>query len=144
MERGHRYRTVELSSMDTALMMAGVLFAQSYFDREQAGEREIRDLADRLYRRVEWSWMQPRPPLMAMAWQPEQGMTPHDYRGYEEAMLLYVLAMGSPAHAISPEAWTARTGNYRWDTFYGQTFINYAPLFIHQYSHIWIDFRGIQ
>ena len=130
--------------MDTALMMAGVLFAQSYLDREEAGEPEIRDLADRLYRRVEWSWMQPRPPLMAMAWQPEQGMTPHDYRGYEEAMLLYVLAMGSPTHAISPEAWTARTGNYRWDTFYGQTFINYAPLFIHQYSHIWIDFRGIQ
>jgi hypothetical protein len=124
-------------------MMAGVLFSQSYFDRDDAGEREIRDLADQLYRRVEWSWMQPRAPLIAMAWRPEKGMTPHDYKGYEEAMILYVLALGSPTHAISADAWKVRTGNYRWDTFYGQEFINYAPLFIHQYSHIWIDFRGI-
>ena len=87
--------------------------------------------------------MQPRPPLIAMAWRPENGMTPHDYKGYEEAMILYVLALGSPTHAISPDAWKARIGNYKWDTFYGQQFINYAPLFIHQYSHIWIDFRGI-
>lgn len=144
MEKGLRFQNVELSAIDTALMMAGVLFAQSYFDRDEPAEREIRDLASKLYERVEWSWMQPRPPLIAMAWRPEQGMTPFDYKGYEEAMILYVLALGSPAHAISPEAWTVRTGNYRWDTFYGQQFVNYAPLFIHQYSHIWIDFRGIQ
>ena len=115
MEKGYRYRTVELSAIDTALMMAGVLFAQSYFDRDDAAEREIRDLADQLYRRVEWSWMQPRPPLIAMAWRPEDGMTPHDYKGYEEAMILYVLALGSPTHAISPDAWKARIGNYKWD-----------------------------
>jgi hypothetical protein len=144
MQAGHRYRTVELSAIDTALLMAGVLFAQSYFDREDQPEREIRDLAERLYRRVEWSWMQPRAPLIAMAWHPEKGMTPHDYKGYEEAMILYVLALGSPTHAIVPDAWTVRTGNYKWDTFYGQQFVNYAPLFIHQYSHIWIDFRGIR
>jgi hypothetical protein len=144
MEQGRRYQTVELSSIDTALLMAGVLFAQSYFDRDDEAEREIRDLADRLYRRVEWSWMQPRAPLIGMGWHPEKGMIPHDYRGYEEAMILYVLALGSPTHAISPEAWTVRTGNYKWATFYGQQFVNYAPLFIHQYSHIWIDFRRIQ
>ena len=143
MEKGQRYRTVELSAIDTALMMAGVLFVQSYFDRDDPAERTIRELADNLYRRVEWSWMQPRPPLIAMAWRPENGMTPHDYKGYEAAMILYVLALGSPAHAVSPDAWKARIGNYKWDTFYGQQFINYAPLFIHQYSHIWIDFRGI-
>jgi hypothetical protein len=143
MEKGRRYQTVELSAIDTALMMGGVLFAQSYFDRHDAAEEEIRGLADRLYRRVEWNWMQPRAPLIAMAWRPEQGMTPHDYKGYEEAMILYVLALGSPTYAISPDAWKVRTGNYRWATFYGQQFINYAPLFIHQYSHIWIDFRGI-
>ena len=142
--RGRRYLQVELSSMDTALLMAGVLFAQSYFDQPHPEERQIRELADRLYRRVEWNWMQPRPPLVAMAWRPEDGMHTHDYEGYEEAMILYVLAMASPTHAISAEAWTARTANYHWDTFYGQQFINYAPLFIHQYSHVWIDFRGIQ
>jgi hypothetical protein len=143
MEKGRRYETVELSAIDTALMMAGVLFAQSYFDRDDLGEREVRDLAEKLYRRVEWSWMQPRPPLIAMAWRPESGMHTHDYKGYEEAMILYVLALGSPTHAISPDAWKARIANYKWATFYGQEFINYAPLFIHQYSHIWIDFRGI-
>jgi hypothetical protein len=144
MEQGRRFKTVELSAMDTALMMAGVLFVQSYFDRAHPDENQIRSLADALYRRVEWSWMQPRPPLIAMAWRPESGMHGYDYKGYEEAMILYVLALGSPTHAISPAAWPARIANYRWDTFYGQEFINYAPLFIHQYSHIWIDFRGIQ
>ncbi len=144
MEHGRRFQMVELSAIDTALMMAGVLFAQAYFDRDDGAERAIRDLADRLYRRVEWSWMQPRPPLIAMAWRPEEGMTPHDYKGYEEAMILYVLALGSPAHPVPPDAWKVRTGNYRWASFYDQEFVNYAPLFIHQYSHIWIDFRGIR
>jgi len=143
-DAGRRYQRVELSSIDTALLFGGVLFAQSYFDREEPAEQEIRRLADALYRRVEWTWMQPRPPLIGMGWHPETGMIPHDYRGYEEAMILYVLALGSPTHPISPDAWTARTANYKWATFYGQEFINYAPLFIHQYSHIWIDFRGIQ
>lgn len=143
MNTGRRFQTTELSTIDTALMMAGVLFAQSYFDRDDPAETEIRHLADSLYRRVEWSWMQPRPPLIAMAWRPERGMSEHDYRGYEEAMILYVLALGSPTHAISPDAWSARIANYRWDTFYGQEFINYPPLFIHQYSHVWIDFRDL-
>ena len=144
MKTGRRFKTVELSSIDTTLLMGGVLFAQSYFDRDDPAEKEIRDLADRLYRRVEWNWMQPRPPLVAMGWYPDKGMHTHDYKGYEEAMLLYVLAMGSPTHPISPEAWPARLANYKWATFYGQEFVNYAPLFIHQYSHVWIDFRGIQ
>ena len=144
MQTGRRFKTTELSSIDTALLMGGVLFAQSYFDRDHPEEKEIRELADRLYRRVEWNWMQPRPPLIGMAWKPESGMHTHDYKGYEEAMLLYVLAMGSPTHAIDPKAWPSRLANYKWATFYGQDFINYAPLFIHQYSHVWIDFRGIR
>jgi hypothetical protein len=144
MKDGRRFQTVELSAMDTALLIAGVLFAQSYFDRNDAEESEIRRLADSLFRRVEWRWMRPRPPLIAMAWRPEEGFTPHDYKSYEEAMILYVLALGSPTYPISADAWKARTANYRWDTFYGYEFVNYAPLFIHQYSHIWIDFRGIQ
>jgi hypothetical protein len=104
MKTGRRFKNVELSSIDTTLLMGGVLFAQSYFDRDDPVEKEIRDLADRLYRRVEWSWMQPRPPLVAMGWYPDKGMHTHDYKGYEEAMLLYVLAMGSPTYPISPDA----------------------------------------
>jgi hypothetical protein len=144
MNTGERYQTVELSSIDTALMIAGVLFVQSYFDGNDPVEKEIRHLADSLYRRVEWSWMQPRPPLVGMGWHPEKGMHGSDYKGYEEASILYVLALGSPTHPIAPDAWPARIRNYKWDTFYGYEFVNYAPLFIHQYSHVWIDFRGIQ
>ena len=89
METGHRYDTwVELSSVDTALLMMGVLFAQSYYDRDEAREREIRELAEQLYRRVDWAWLQRRPPLVSMGWFPESGFIEHDWRGYNEAMLL--------------------------------------------------------
>jgi hypothetical protein len=144
MESGLRQWSCELSSIDTALLMAGVLSCREYFDRNAAEEREIRDLADALYRRVEWSWMQPRPPLISMSWYPERGFGDHDYRGYNEAMLLYVLALGSPTHPIDPAAWDAYTSTYKWADFYGQPHVNFEPLFGHQYSHVWIDFRGIQ
>jgi hypothetical protein len=88
--------------------------------------------------------MQPRAPLIGMGWHPEKGMHPSDYKGYEEASLLYFLALGSPTHPISPDAWPARIRNYKWATFYGYEYVSYAPLFIHQYSHAWIDFRDIQ
>ncbi|HEX7090314.1 MAG TPA: glucoamylase family protein [Longimicrobiales bacterium] len=144
METGLRHKTSELSSIDTALLMLGVLCAQVYFDGTEPEEVEIRALADSLYRRVEWTWMQPRAPLIAMAWRPERGLSPHDYRGYNEAMLLYLLALGSPTHPIDESAWQAFTSTYRWADFYGQEHVNFAPLFGHQYSHVWIDFRGIQ
>lgn len=150
MNTGHRFRTCELSSIDTALLMAGVLFAAEYFDGDDDVETELRQIASDLYRRVEWDWLQPRPPLVGMAWYPE-GRGPQqqqfgraDYQGYNEAMLLYVLALGSPTHAIDPAAWDKFTSTYRWGEFHGQEHINFTPLFGHQYSHIWIDFRGIQ
>jgi hypothetical protein len=67
-----------------------------------------------------------------------------DWRGYNEAMILYVLALGSPAHAVDTTAWAQWTGTYRWGEFYRQTHVGFGPLFGHQYSHVWIDFRGIQ
>lgn len=145
METGRRFERVELSTIDTGLLMLGVLFAAEYFDRGDAGEREIRALADSLYRRVDWAWAAtPRPPLISMGWHPETGFIPHDYRGYNEAMFLYLLALGSPTHPVDPSAWTAYTGTYTWADFYGQEHVNFAPLFGHQYSHAWIDFRGIR
>jgi hypothetical protein len=144
MQSGRREWNCELSSIDTALLMAGVLSCREYFDQDSAEEREIRDLADALYRRVEWSWMRPRPPLISMSWYPERGFGEHDYRGYNEAMLLYVLALGSPTYPIEPGAWDVYTSTYTWADFYGQLHINFEPLFGHQYSHVWIDFRGIQ
>lgn len=145
MKTGERWRRCELSSIDTALLMMGVLFCREYYDGDRAAEAEVRELADKLYRRVEWDWMQPRAPLIAMAWSPErQGYGAADYRGYNEAMLLYVLALGSPTHPVDPAAWEAYTSTYRWEDFYGQEHVNFDPLFGHQYSHVWIDFRGIQ
>jgi len=144
MKTGLRYRDCELSSIDTALLMAGALSCREYFDGDSSVEREIRGLADSLYRRVEWTWMQPHPPLIGMSWRPEKGLGDHSYRGYDEAMILYVLALGSPTHPIESSAWEAFTSTYQWADFYGYEHVNFGPLFGHQYSHVWIDFRDIQ
>jgi hypothetical protein len=126
--------------------MAGVLMSQSYFDGGNAGESEIRSLADALYRRVEWDWAQPQPPLVNHGWKPEAGFLPHDWGGggYDESMILYVLALGSPSHPIAPEAWPRLTSSFRWTRFYGQEYVPFGALFGYQYSHVWIDFRGIR
>jgi hypothetical protein len=144
MDTGLRFRTVELSTIDTALLMAGVLFTQTWFDGEDPVEGDIRALADSLYRRVDWDWARARPPAISMGWHPESGFIDADWRGYNEAMILLVLALGSPTHPVEPETWDAWTSTYRWGEFYGQAHIGFDPLFGHQYSHVWIDFRGIQ
>ncbi len=137
---------VELSSVDTALLLGGVLFAQTYYDREEPRETEIRILADAIYARVDWPWLQVRKPLVSMGWYPESGFIPHDWQGYNEAMLVYVLALGSPTHPIGDDAWAAWTRNYdrAWGEFQRQEYLGFGPLFGHQYSHVWIDFRGIR
>ncbi|WP_235429883.1 glucoamylase family protein [Xanthomonas sp. GPE 39] len=147
MQNGRRYDSwVELSSVDTAMLMMGVLFAQSYYDGNDAREKQIREIADTLYKRVDWGWLQQREPLISMGWFPESGFINHDWTGYNEAMMLYVLALGSPTHAVSPDAWTlwTRTYNNDWGVYYGQEYLSFGPMFAHQYSHVWIDFRDIQ
>jgi hypothetical protein len=79
-----------------------------------------------------------------MGWTPENGLHDYDYTGYNEAMILYVLAIGSPTYPVTPKAWNAYTSSYKWATHYGQEHLVFGPLFGHQYSHVWIDFRGIQ
>lgn len=143
-QSGLRFRNVELSTIDTALMMAGVLFCREYYDLDNKRERRIRELSDFLYRRVEWGWAQVRGGLISHGWKPETGMLKHDYKGYNEAMLLYILAMGSPTHPARDDAWQTFVRSCRWIDFYGQLHVNFTPLFGHQYSHVWIDFRGIQ
>lgn len=144
METGHRFQTVELSTIDTSLLLAGVLFCQSYFTSADATESAIRAYADSLYLRVDWQWIRPKAPLVSMGWHPERGFIDADWRGFNEAIILNVLALGSPTHPIEPAAWTAYTSTYQWTDFYGFQHVNFAPLFGHQYSHIWIDFRGIK
>src|SRR5436190_6530395 len=144
MRTGERFETVELSTIDTALLVAGALFAQSYFDRSDAAEAAIRDAAEQLYERVEWTWEQPRAPAISMGWTPEQGFHSWDWRGYNEAMIVIVLALGSPTHSVDASAWAEYHKTDRRGTFYGQEHVLFAPLFGHQYSQVWIDFRGIR
>ncbi|QSX75638.1 hypothetical protein HIV01_003665 [Lysobacter arenosi] len=147
MDTGHRYQSwVELSSVDTALLMMGVLFAQSYYDRDEPREKQIREIADQLYRKVDWTWLQQNKPLISMGWFPESGFIKHDWTGYNEAMMLYVLAMASPTHPVDADAWTVWTRTYNdvWGVYQGEEFLAFGPMFGHQYSHVWIDFRGIQ
>ncbi len=146
LETGTRFHQNELSTIDTALLMAGVLFAQSYFDGEEPAETAIRAYADSLYRRVEWPWFQRvRAPLITMGWRQEfGGFGEAAYEGYNEAMILYILALGSPTHPVEPDVWEVFTSTYQWGTFYGQEYLQFSPLFGHQYSHVWIDFREIQ
>ena len=146
MPTGQRFGTSELSTVDTALLLGGVLAAQMYFDRDTRAEKEVRDLAELIYTRVEWTWAQNRPPILSHGWRPETGFLRFDWRGYNEAMLVYILALGSPTHPIEPEAWKEWLATYKnsWGTFSGQEFLSFGPMFGHQYSHVWIDFRGIQ
>src|SRR5262249_14160003 len=144
MNTGLRYRDTELSTIDTALLMAGVLAAREYFATDAPDEREIRRLADALYRRVEWDWFETASPLITMSWRPDRSFGTSEYKGYDEAMILYLLALGSPTHPIDAQAWPAFTATYKWGSFHGYEHVNFAPLFGHQYSHVWVDFKGIR
>jgi hypothetical protein len=144
LQNGQRYQTVELSTIDTALLLGGVLFCREYFGGADTTEVAIRAYADSLYRRADWAWAQRTPPLVNMGWTPESGWQPLDWRGYNEAMLIYILALGSPTHPIDSTAWTAWSATYQWGSYYGQSHVGFAPLFGHHYTHVWVDFHGLQ
>src|SRR5436309_1605438 len=142
----------ELSSIDTALLLAGILDAKEFFNGADDTENQIRTLADQIYQRVDWPYLQ-RTTNWAMmhGWKPDRfggvgTFLPYDWIGYSEAMILYILAAGSPTHPIAnpSTAWAAWTSGYNWSTQYGQTYVVFPPLFGHQYSHCWIDFRYMQ
>jgi predicted esterase len=139
-----RYKTVELSSIDTGLLMAGVLSCMTYFDQNNPVERAIRDAADFLYRRVEFDWYLNEHRRLSMGWFPERGFLAADWRGYNEAMVLLIMALGSPTHPAPAQMWEKWCEPYFRAEFRGQDHVNFGPLFGHQYSHCWIDFRGIQ
>jgi len=144
MQSGERFQTVELSTIDTALFLMGTRLACQYFDGSHPDEQSIRAYADSLYQRVEWDWMQLDSGLISMGWKPSEGRFDWGYEGYDEAMFLYVLGLGSTTHPVDESAWPAFTETYDWASFYGQPHVNFAPLFGHQYAHVWIDFRDIQ
>jgi hypothetical protein len=144
MRSGTRVWRSELSMIDTALLMAGVLMAREYFSAQSPLETELRDIADQLYLQVDWHWAQNAGATIAQGWKPESGFLRYGWEGYSEGIVLYVLALGSPTHPIVGNAYESWTVTYQWENLYGFDFLYAGPLFIHQFSHAWIDLRGIR
>src|SRR5688500_6223387 len=121
---GRRAWRCELSTIDTTILVAGALTAAAYFDRETNDEREVRTLADSLYRRVDWRWAQDGKATVSHGWKPETGFQRHRWEGYNEALILYVLGLGSPTHPLSKKSYPAWTSTYRWKKLYGHEYLH--------------------
>ncbi len=143
-ETGRRVWQCELSTIDSAFLFAGMLTAATYFDQDTADEAEVRRLADALYRRADWDWARNGGPTLTHGWRPETGFLAHRYEGYDEGMLLYMLGLGSPTYPLPPESYAAFCATYEWKQLYGREVLFSGPLFTHQLSHLWIDYRGIR
>jgi hypothetical protein len=144
METGLRAWQCELSTVDSGFLLAGVLTAGLYFDAPTLEEQEIRTLADELYRRADWQWAQNHGATLTHGWTPESGFIHYRWEGYDEALLLYVLALGSPTHPLPEDSYSAWASTYKWGKYCGQEYLYSGPLFTQQLSHAWIDFRGIR
>ncbi len=137
-ETGERRWNSEISSIDSALLLGGVLSVKQCFKED----REIVRLADQIYGRVDFDWMlNGHPFLLSHGWRPENGWIEHRWKDYSEQTMLYLLAIGSPTSPIPPQSWYALKRD--WREYEGQRYLAAVPpLFIHQFSHAWVDFRG--
>ena len=144
MKTGRRVWNCELSTIDSALLFAGMLTCASYFDADTEDEAEVRRLADALYRKADWQWVLNGGIALSHGWRPETGFIPHVWAGYDEALLIYLLALGSPTFPLSPASYAAYCSTYSWKEIYGRELLYSGPLFTHQLSHLWVDFRGIR
>ncbi len=104
----------------------------------------MRRLGDALYRRADWDWARDGGATLTHGWKPESGFLPHRYQGYDEGLLLYILGLGSPTHPLPPESYAGYCATYQWKKIYGRELLYSGPLFTHQLSHLWVDFRGIR
>ena len=144
MKSGRRARRSELSSVDSAFLLAGMLAAAAYFQQQTAAEDEIRRLAEALYLKADWQWMQNGAASVSHGWMPEKGFLRYRWHGYDEALIIYLLGLGSPTHPLPLESYQAWLSTYKWKKLYDIEFLYAGPLFIHQLSHVWIDFRDIR
>ena len=135
MNTGERMWESEVSSIDTAILLCGVLTCHAYFQ-----DRDIQQLAHAIFDRVDWTWISEDTALLSMGWTPELGFIPSMWGDYSELMMMYLLGMGSASHPLKSDAWFAwkRTA-FEYD---GLSYIgSFAPLFVNQYSQAWFDFR---
>lgn len=132
----------ELSSIDTALLLGGILYAKQYFNGTNADETNIRSMAGAIFNRVDWNWMAQGTNAVSMAWYPNSGFVTNNWIGYNEGMIIYTLGLGA-TNPLPASSWMRWTSGYNWATNWGQAYVQFAPLFGHEYSHCWIDFRHI-
>jgi hypothetical protein len=144
MKTGRRVWNCELSTIDSAFLLAGILTAAAYFQADVEQEHEIRTVADDLYRRADWRWAMDQGATVTHGWRPESGFLGYRWQGYDEALLLYILGLGSPTHPLSEESYRAWLSTYAWRKVYEHELVFAGPLFIHQLSHVWVDFREIR
>lgn len=144
METGRRVWNCELSTIDTAFLLAGMLTAAAYFDRDDQAEAELRQIAHDLYARVDWTWALNGGATLTHGWHPESGFIPYRWQGYDESLLLYILGLGSPTFPLPPESYRAWTSTFEWKKIYDWELLYSGPLFTHQLSHLFIDLRGIR
>jgi hypothetical protein len=138
MQNGERAFNSEASSIDTAIFLCGALTCRGYFN-----DAEIQDLAEKLYQRVDWTWLQQGKKTLAMAWKPEDGFTKSRWDSYSEMIIVLLLGLGSRTYPLPTETWDAWE-RPRFD-FAGVQFLGaHAPLFAHQYPQAWFDFRGLR
>ena len=143
-DTGLRAWESELSSIDSALLIIGMLTAAAYFSGASTAETELRHLANALYDRVDWNWTEHDNDAVALGWKPECGFLHYGWQGYNEALVLYALGMGSATHPLTTASFDAWTVTYQWENLYGIDLLVAGPLFVHEFSHAWIDFRGIR
>ncbi len=144
MNTGLRSGSSELSSIDSCLFLAGVLYVEQYFNGTNATETSIRSTADAIFNRVDWNFMSQGTAGVAMGWQPTTGFSGYgNWIGYNEGMIIYCFGLGTATNPLPSSAWSVWTSGYTWGTYYGQTYVAFPPLFGHEFSHCWIDFRQI-
>lgn len=136
----------ELSTIDTGLLLMGVTFARAYFSKRNAIEKEIRALATVILERVDWAWMIREDMKIHHGWTPENGVIPHIYGGYSEALLLYLMSLAPRNNPAPAAVWTSLMDGVKAEKLNGgKKYIAMpgTPLFCYQYPHCWVDFRGI-
>jgi hypothetical protein len=133
---GERIWDAEVSSIDTAILLCGVLTCREHFRHV-----EISRLSYDIFNRVDWTWLSEDTSLLPHGWRPEIGFLPYRWDFYSEQTMMYLLGLGSASHPLPPEAWNAwKRTTFEYD---GLRYIgSYAPLFVHQYPQAWFDFRG--
>ncbi len=144
MKTGQRAFKCELSTIDTAYLIAGMMAAAAYFDGETSEEEEVRLLTNQLYERIDWDWARAGGATLSHGWKPGSGFLEYRWEGYDESLLLYILALGSSTHPIPAKSYAAVMKGYVWKKIFDYECLYAGPLFVHQYPHMFIDFRQIQ